>query len=380
MSRASRAIPAIPAIRARRRPRVAQALSLGACVALASCAGSADRARDRAFLPDRARPLPPLAVYAVEWRKDDRGYATDDNRLFVVLNRPAVEASRTAHALALVAQVDGVERALPGETRWLDPQLLELTPAFGLPRARHLRLRLRAPLRADDGTTISAGEIAKLDTRPHAFFTGSVSGGGDALYPVGSFTLRFEAPIFPDDVQANGALGLEGDPASIAFDATRDPHGGVRVTPRQPLPPGRTARFAWRTGAIADTSLGTVELPPYAHAVASGLAVLGVTTPKGGACAPRDANDAVASWRCVEADEVILAFGAPLSTVELAAHLHAPSGATARFDDATAKAGDRVRVGPLTPGNASVVRLDAELTDVFGQSPKSKRSLVLWHH
>jgi hypothetical protein len=361
-----------------RRRRAAAALLISA-LSLAGCASRAERARDRAFQPTCAGPHAPLAVYAVEWQKDERGYAADDARLLVVLDRPAAKGSQPADALQLVALVEGVERGLPGETRWLDAQLLELKPAFGLPRARHLRLRLRAPLHADDGTSLPAGEIAKLDTRPHAFVSASIV-GGRGLFPVGAFTLRFGAPIWPDDVLANGVLVLDGDAAPIAFEASRDPKGGVRISPLTPLHPGRTARFAWRAGAVADTSLGTVELPAFAQPIASGFAVLGASTPRGGACALRDANDAVASWRCVDADEVTLDFGSPISKAELVAHLHAPAGANARFVDATAGASHRVRVGPLAPGNASVVRLDAELTDVFGQSPKSKRSLVLWHH
>lgn len=193
-------------------------------------------------VPPRIAPsLPPIAVQRVSHEADGKGVLGPNTAFVIVLNR-AVEPSREAQSLALL---DASGAHVPGDTVWLDRQLVAFYPHEPLAPGLDLHLVSTTPLRARDGSVLPSGELDHGSTRPIELRRARPQGG--SLEIMGELALEFEAPIPAADVEARGLLTAGGK--SLPF-AASDSATGVLVRALGGFPPGYRPTLTWREGPV----------------------------------------------------------------------------------------------------------------------------------
>ncbi len=300
--------------------------------------------------------LAPLAVKTVMQRVE-KGFLKEDSPFVVVLTRPV---EMVPHALVLV---DDFGQPIDGASTWLDRQVVAFYPSKPFAPGLDLHLKIATALHTKDGSTLMPSEIATAST-PTLESTAYTSTA--KIYPVDEIHIAFDQdralPL--DEVESLGELSDKTGP--IPFFAHQSGKQ-VFISPKKAFQPGATLAFAWKTGAVAKTSLGRMHLSAYRGVVGLGLAAF---VDEGGPQCHRVKGNDDKNWLC-KGDIVHIALSAPIAESELAKHVH-PALPRATTGDLR---GHRleVKLGP----KPVTIDLDAGLEDVFGQKLKSPVTFVI---
>ncbi len=316
-----------------------------AAVALLLCACAHDPALDGAFQQAGAEPKPELAIAKVVIPQRE-GVVVGGGRFGIVLTRPVEQA---ANALTVRDKRLG---AIAGKTVWLDRQALYFEPNAELRPGLDLRFHLTATLRAPDGATISPRELAHARTRPISFWSANPVGYGEELRALGALEVKFEEKIPAAELQSIAVL-LDGS-AELPFMA-RDEGSAVRITAA--FPPGHELLFTFRDDVDTATSVGVVAAPHAKLKVAKGFRFTTFGEP-GDQCVE---DNKTMTLKCGGA-VAYLVLDSPTTQASIDANIH-PAARLATTGDLR---GHRIELAvAATP---TVIKIDKELTDVFGQT------------
>jgi uncharacterized protein YfaS (alpha-2-macroglobulin family) len=206
-----------------------------------------------------------------------QGETEDASEVTVVFNRPmrplelAGEESNPP-ATIVRATGGGKTEPVPGAFRWLGTHALIFAPASPLLRASEYTVNVPAGTRAEDGSSLDEPYTFTFQTRRPTLVRTDPFEGATRLVPQQTFTLRFDQPMDPREVERAVSIQVESDGKSkrIPFAASwgkpereeppappneADPKSRIVLRPKQPLPLASTVRL------VLSSSLRGLEGP-----------------------------------------------------------------------------------------------------------------------
>ncbi|MBK7586369.1 MAG: hypothetical protein IPI67_40050 [Myxococcales bacterium] len=292
-----------------------------------------------------------------------KGEATTGAELSVVFSRPL-----RALSLAGDEAVPPIETTpkLEGRWQWVGTRALLFVPREGrLPGATNIRVEIPASTRALDGSTLGSPHRFELSTPLPRLVRSTPSSGARGLEPKTTLELLFNQPVDPDVLaRASSLVATSGGKARpLAFSVKRpNPAQAKRllVTPNLPLP--IHSAFAFTIGAALVGEEGPL---PAGRADAVSFETYGPLQVTRVSC-----NRDTPNGDCMAGSGLSFELSNAVKLKDLRRAVSLTPNAGIQWetwrdeDDATTYAGFSAK---LRPGASYMLRVNADLTDRFGQ-------------